>query len=113
MAGKYQELANRVGALVDEKNRAYGSSFDKAGEFLRLLYPDGVRPEQYADMLCLVRVFDKLMRIASAPPGVDPMGESPYQDLAGYGLLGLLRVEGALPKDPTKPELTTHHLPER
>jgi hypothetical protein len=93
MSGKYEALGCRVGALVDEKNAAYGGSFDKAGEFLRLLYPDGVRPDQYGDALCLVRMFDKLMRIASAPPGGDPMGESPYKDLCGYSLLGLHRVE--------------------
>lgn len=83
---KYKELANRIGALVDEKNKAYGNSFDQAGEFLRLLYPDGIAPEKYTDMLCIIRIFDKLKRVATKK---DAFGESPYQDIVGYGLLGL------------------------
>lgn len=36
-------------------------------------------------MLCIVRIFDKLMRIANKK---DAFAESPYADLAGYALLG-------------------------
>lgn len=86
----YEELGQRVGALVDVKNAAYGSSFDDAGSFLRILYPNGIQPEQYGDALALVRIFDKMKRIATDR---DALGESPYQDIAGYGLLGLHRVE--------------------
>jgi hypothetical protein len=85
----FTELAQSVGALVEEKNRAYGNSFDKTGHFFRLLFPDGIRPEQYEDALCLVRMFDKMQRIATAPGA---FGEDPYQDLVGYALLGLRRV---------------------
>jgi hypothetical protein len=85
----YQELGGEVGALVDAKNKAYGSSFDDAGAFLRLLYPSGIQPEQYGDMLALVRIFDKMKRIATDK---DAFGESPFGDIAGYGLLGLMRV---------------------
>lgn len=81
----YVALAQQIGALVAEKNAAYGSSFSKCGEFLRLLYPDGLKPEQYRDALLIVRIFDKLMRIATAK---DALGENPYRDIAGYGLLG-------------------------
>jgi hypothetical protein len=88
--GKYEELAKKVGQLVDEKNKAYGNSFADVGDFLRILYPDGVSPENYTDMLCVVRIFDKLKRIATKK---DAFGESPYRDLAGYALLGLLKDE--------------------
>ena len=90
MTKNYEELGRRVGALVDVKNAAYGSSFDDAGDFLRLLYPNGIQPSQYGDALALVRIFDKMKRIATDR---DALGESPYQDIAGYGLLGLQRVE--------------------
>jgi len=86
----YEELGRSVGALVDVKNKAYGSAFDDAGEFLKLLYPDGIQPSQYADALALVRIFDKMKRIATDR---DALGESPYRDITGYGLLGLRRVE--------------------
>ena len=81
----YEDLGRRVGQTVDEKQAAYGDSLYKAGVFLLLLYPDGIKPEQYDDLLCLVRIFDKQMRIATAK---DALGESPYSDIAGYGLLG-------------------------
>lgn len=88
--GRFEERAQKLGALVDAKNRVYGGAFDKVGDFLRLLYPDGIRPEQYVDALGLVRVFDKMVRIATDR---DALGESPWGDIAGYGLLGLVRVE--------------------
>jgi|GEM_PF-1690684 hypothetical protein len=77
--------ANEIGMLVEAKNAAYGSSFEKCGEFLRLLYPNGMKPEQYQDALLLVRIFDKQMRIATHK---DALGENPYRDIAGYGILG-------------------------
>jgi len=44
-----------------------------------------VKPEQYGDLLCLVRMFDKQMRIATQK---NAFGESAYRDLCGYALLG-------------------------
>lgn len=73
-------------STVLEKNEAYGDSFTRCGEFLRLLFPAGIAPEQYGDALCLARIFDKLMRIATRK---DALGESPYLDIAGYAMLGM------------------------
>jgi hypothetical protein len=81
---RYGTLGKEIGSLVDEKNAAYGNSFAKCGEFLKLLYPNGIQPEQYSDAPCLVRIFDKQMRIAT---NKDAFGESPYRDIVGYGLL--------------------------
>ena len=86
----FKELASTIGALVDEKNAAYGNSFAVSGEFLKLLYPKGINPEQYTDALLLVRMFDKMMRIANKK---DAFSESPYQDLAGYSILGVAKDE--------------------
>lgn len=85
---KYQHLALEVGKIVDEKNKNYGDSFAQAEQFLRLLYPNGIPPEKYSDMLCIVRIWDKLKRIAT---NKNAYGESPYSDLVGYGLLGLAK----------------------
>lgn len=79
------DIGHQVAETVMCKNVAYGSSFEKCGDFLRLLYPGGLTPEQYDDALLLVRIFDKQMRIATRK---DAFGESPYRDLAGYGILG-------------------------
>jgi hypothetical protein len=86
MKPTYEMLGAEVGLLVDRKQRAYGDSFGRSGDFLRLLYPNGVTAAQLDDVLPIARIFDKLSRIAA---GADKDGESPYQDIAGYGLLGL------------------------
>jgi hypothetical protein len=83
-------LAAEIGQLLVEKNQAYGSSFAKVGEFFKLLYPNGLRPEQYADALLMARIFDKMMRLAT---NAGAFGESPYRDLAGYAILGALMHE--------------------
>lgn len=85
----FQELAKGIADLVTEKEKAYGSAFDKAGDFLKILYPEGIKPDQYKDMLCIVRVFDKLMRIATSYEGTEEKKVDAYSDLMGYGLLGL------------------------
>jgi len=89
---KYEEIGAKVGKLVDEKQAAYGDSFGHAHKVLEILYPDGIETRQYTDMLTVVRILDKLFRIANQK---DAFGESPYMDIAGYGLLGtaMSRVE--------------------
>lgn len=87
---KSLKMAEQIGKLVAEKQLAYGDSFGKSGQVMRILYPDGIRPDQIDDALCVVRIVDKLFRIATDR---DAMGESPYRDIAGYGILGAVRVE--------------------
>jgi hypothetical protein len=89
LPGSFEELGLEIGALVADKNAAYGDSFAKTGEFLKLLYPSGIQPHQFKDALCLVRIFDKQMRIATDK---DAYGESPYRDIVGYGLLGVMKI---------------------
>jgi hypothetical protein len=84
VVGKYEALGKAIGALVDEKNLQYGDAFNRGGCILEILYPDGVKPEQYRDMLGVIRVIDKLFRVANGKQG----NEDPWQDIAGYGLLG-------------------------
>lgn len=90
MTNKYEELGKQIGALVGEKNVAYGDSFGQVGSFLQILYPNGIPVESYTDALCIVRIFDKLKRIATHK---DAFGESPYRDIAGYALLGTIKDE--------------------
>jgi len=77
-------LAQEIGELTAQKNESYGQTAVYAGEILKVLYPDGVRPEQYNDMLLIARVIDKLGRIANRK---DAFGENPWLDIAGYGLV--------------------------
>jgi hypothetical protein len=88
----YEALGTEIGKLVDTKQEAYGDSFNRSGDVLRSLYPQGIKPDQYDDALAIVRIVDKLFRIATHGDK-DPMKESPFSDIAGYGLLGAARHE--------------------
>jgi len=91
----YLEAATEIGKLVTEKQVAYGDAFGQAGDILRKLYPHGVKPEQFDDMLCLIRIIDKMFRIANEKTA---FGESPYRDITGYGLLGYVRDQNCSPQ---------------
>ncbi len=84
----FSEIGYEVGSLVSDKQRAYGDSFGRSGECLRQMFPDGIKTEQYDDLLTIARILDKLFRIANNPNAFD---ENPYQDIVGYGLLGMNR----------------------
>jgi hypothetical protein len=90
MEKTYKQIGIDVGSLVDEKNAAYGSSFAECHKILSVLYPSGIKPEQYTDALAIIRVIDKLFRIANKK---DAFGESPWKDIAGYALLGIANNE--------------------
>ena len=82
----YVRLGKAVGELITEKQQAYGDSFHKSGEVLKILYPRGVKPEDYTDLLAITRVLDKLFRIATDPTYG---AESPWRDICGYAMLRL------------------------
>jgi hypothetical protein len=86
MTKTYKQIGSEIGELVDEKNAAYGSSFAESYKILSVLYPNGIKPEQYMDALAITRVIDKLFRIANSK---DAFGESPWRDIAGYAILGV------------------------
>ena len=80
----FENIGLETGRLVAEKNKKYGDSFAKSGEVLRIYYPDGIKPDQYGDLLAMVRIIDKQFRIATDR---DALGESPWVDITGYGIL--------------------------
>ncbi len=84
----YHIVSEQVADLVVEKQSAYGDSFGKSGEIFRLLYPQGIPVDKLEDALTIVRVVDKLFRIATHK---DAMGEDPWQDILGYALLAMVR----------------------
>jgi len=82
--GGYVEIGKEIGGIVDEKQEQYGDSFGRAGRVLQELFPCGIEPDQYDDVLAIARILDKLFRIANGDKG----DESAYRDIAGYGILG-------------------------
>lgn len=88
---QYHNAARKISELVVKKQAAYGDSFGKSGEIMKLLYPEGVPVEKMDDALTVVRVIDKLFRIATKK---DALGENPWQDIMGYALLSVVKQEG-------------------
>lgn len=84
----YPEIGRKVGELVEKKQRLYGDSYGKSGNVLQILYPEGISPEQYEDLLFVTRLLDKLIRFTSNTP-TERLGqdESPVGDMLGYCLL--------------------------
>lgn len=81
----FRKIGKDIGGLVEEKQKQYGDSFGRSGAVLKVLYPDGIKPEQYDDMLAITRVLDKIFRLTEGDQGE----ESAWQDITGYGLLGV------------------------
>ncbi len=83
------EQIDAIGAYVTkltaQKNAAYGDSVTVSADIMKVLYPDGVSPEQYQDMLVMVRLIDKMNRIAGGDKTA--FGENPWLDVAGYGII--------------------------
>jgi len=98
---KHEKAGASIGRLVDEKNKAYGDSFAKAGDILKLLYPYGAFHDQFNDLLAITRIIDKLFRVATHRKG-DPMGENPWMDIAGYAILRYQQQQkqNPVPKEP-------------
>lgn len=91
----YRNLGQRIGEIVSKKQVAYGDSFGKSGDVMRILYPYGISHEQMDDALAVVRIIDKLFRVANKR---NAGGESPFADIAGYAILGVGR-DGMPPGD--------------
>ena len=81
--GNYESIGTKIGQLVDKKNMQYGDSFNKSGQILEILYPNGVQPTDYRELLAVTRVIDKLMRIANGNQGE----ENAWNDIGGYSIL--------------------------
>nr|DAU09818.1 MAG TPA: Nucleotide modification associated domain 1 [Caudoviricetes sp.] len=87
---KFEKIASDLSTILSMKNEAYGNAFDKTTQILTLLYPNGIKVDQFKDVHVLIRMLDKVARIARDN---DPLGESPYMDIAGYAILSLARDE--------------------
>jgi hypothetical protein len=53
MTERYEDTGANIGRLVKRKNSAYGDSFTKSGEILKLLYPNGVKLGEYKTLLAM------------------------------------------------------------
>jgi hypothetical protein len=94
--GKFTSLALKIGEFTDMKNKQYGSSVDATYSMIKVLmerYKNNDNtytiPESLLQHILLqVRMMDKLNRVFNNPSGKGD-SESPYNDITGYGLIGV------------------------
>lgn len=90
----YEALGEQIGILLNEKQSVYGNAFGNMSQIFNIIYPNGIQPHQYDNVLTIVRMMDKIFRIANLPEtGKDSMGEDPWKDIAGYAMLALQNIE--------------------
>ncbi len=91
----FEGVAKRLGKLLIEKNTQYGNSYIIVPNIMRILYPKGMKPEQYGDALTIVRILDKLCRRAANNP--DAIED--WRDIGGYGILKQAELEAENDRD--------------
>lgn len=95
-AEKFTALGTSIGSILAAKNKSYGDSFAESVKVIEALFPSGIPKSAYPQLLTIIRMVDKLFRIATISQ--DPKysfseGEvDAWQDLAGYSILALERV---------------------
>lgn len=85
---KLKKKMKKLRKLVSEKNKSYGDSISSSEKIFKLYYPKGIKPKQYSDVLLIVRVLDKLSRIATAK---NAFNEEPFSDIVGYAIRGCIK----------------------
>ena len=81
---QYEEIALKAANLVAAKNDAYGDSLSKMAQILELLYGETIPKEKYEELHYIVRILDKVSRVASG--NKDAFEENPFEDIMGYAL---------------------------
>lgn len=84
----YYAVALSVAELVTKKQLQYGNSVDKSAGILSILYPTGIPVEAFGDALLLIRMLDKMSRIAQQAITGRQDTEDAWADLVGYSLIG-------------------------
>lgn len=90
---QYHQTAKEIADLVVKKQQAYGDSFGQSAKIIKILYPQGIKINQFDDALALLRILDKLFRIATDR---DALGENPWKDILGYALLAVTKQKNTL-----------------
>lgn len=88
---RLEAIGLEVAKLTSEKNLAYGDAAFAVEAMMHILYPNGIPSEGMTDALLITRILDKICRVAKGNKAA--FGESPYRDIAGYGILGAEKDE--------------------
>ena len=78
--------------MVIEKNKTYGDSVGKATALLKILYSPHICFYQYSTLHYVIRILDKLSRIAGGEVDEKKTRDA-WTDIAGYALLAASELE--------------------
>lgn len=90
MSDTLNKVIQELQETLLSKRKSYGNSFNDAPSILLKLYPNGITADSYEDLLTIVRILDKLYRIANKADTEDP-----WKDIAGYAILALEKTKSA------------------
>lgn len=88
MSDTLDKVIQELQETLLSKRKDYGNSFNDAPSILLKLYPNGITTDSYEDLLTIVRILDKLYRIANKADTEDP-----WRDIAGYAILALEKTK--------------------
>jgi len=86
--GQIEEIGAEVGRLADKRQRILGGRpHRRVTEILAIIYPKGIKTHQYGDVLAMIHVLERFLRIATTDSTKMLDSYPPWQDVAVYGLL--------------------------
>jgi len=95
-AERFLKLGTELGELLGRKNKAYGDSFERSVKIIEILYPNGIPIRAYPAFLGMIRMIDKMFRIAQISQddtySFSEEEKDAWQDSAGYSILELERI---------------------
>ena len=80
----YEQIGAHLIQLLEQKRQAYGDGFNGVPQIIEILYPNGIDPQDYANILTLTRILDKIYRISN-----NDKSEDAWLDIAGYCFLAM------------------------
>ena len=78
--------------LLEKKNHSYGNSVARSADMMRALFPCGMGIQVYHRVHFMIRIFDKLCRLASPNIRREEAVDA-WKDIVGYGMLALRQEE--------------------
>lgn len=81
----FRKTAYELSSLLVDKDKKYGDAYTKVEQIMEIIYPNGIPIGHYKYALTLVRMLDKVCRVANKV-NIDDDDEDPMRDIAGYAL---------------------------
>jgi hypothetical protein len=75
ITGRYEEIGSFIGSMVDRGNIAGSGTFHETAQVVHVLYPQRINPEQYDDLLAIIRMIDSMFMISREKKS---SGKTPY-----------------------------------